>query len=91
MPAGMCATGLASRMHVNSAWAPALVTPKTRSPTSNSVTAPPVASTTPANSIPGIRCFGLTTPVKKRVTKNSALRKPQSVRFTVVAWILTRS
>ena len=55
MPAGMCATGALSRMQTNSAWAPKPLTPKTRSPTSNSVTAAPTASTSPANSMPRIR------------------------------------
>src|SRR5919197_4615573 len=91
IPAGLCASGALSRMQTNSAWAPDPLTPKTWSPTSNSVTAAPTASTSPANSMPRIFRFGRRRPVKNRLMKNSALRSPQSVRLTVVAWILTRT
>ena len=80
----MCANAPLSRTQTNSACAPA-PTPKTRSPTSNSVTAAPTASTSPANSSPRIFRFGRWSPVKKRETKNSALRNPQSVLVTVEA------
>ena len=56
--AGMWAIGPLSRTQVYSACAPEPLTPKTRSPGANSVTADPTASTSPANSIPGIGRFG---------------------------------
>jgi len=49
------------------------------------------ASTTPANSVPMIVTRGLLSPVKNLVMKGLAARKPQSVRFTVVAWTLTNT
>ena len=65
--------------------------PKTLSPTLNSVTAAPTASTSPASSLPRILRFGRRRPVKKREMNDSALRSPQSLRLTVEAWILTRT
>ncbi len=91
MPAGLCASGALSCMQTNSACAPKPLTPKTWSPTSNSVTAAPTASTSPASSMPRIFRFGRRRPVKKREMNELALRSPQSVRLTVVAWILTRT
>ena len=49
----------------------------------------PTASTTPANSLPSTVTLGLRSPVKNRTMKGLAARKPQSVRFTVVACTLT--
>jgi hypothetical protein len=85
------ASGALSPMQTNSACAPEPVTPKTGSPTSNPVAAAPTASTSPASSMPRIFRFGRRRPVKKRVMNSSADRSPQSVRVTVVAWILTRT
>ena len=90
MPAGLCASAPASRTQTYSAWAP-LRRPKTWSPTWNSLTAAPTASTSPASSIPRIFCLGRRSPVKTREKNGFALRQPQSDRFTVVAWILTRT
>jgi hypothetical protein len=59
--------------------------PNTRSPTSNDVTPRPTASTAPANSFPSTVTLGLVSPVKNRTMKGLAARRPQSVRFTVVA------
>ncbi len=89
MPAGLCATAALSRTQTNSACAPKPLTPKTSSPTSNSLTAAPTASTSPASSMPRILRLGRRQPVKYRVKNGFALRQPQSVRLTVVAWILT--
>ena len=47
----MCPSAPLSRTQTSSAWAPER-TPKTRSPSSNSLTAAPTASTSPANSSP---------------------------------------
>ena len=78
MPAGLWASALAAQhgdvLRVRSAGD----MPNTASPTSNSVTAAPVATTTPATSIPMIRRLGRQRPVKKRVKNGSAARKPQS-------------
>ena len=57
----------------------------------SSRTAVPTSTTSPANSMPEIRCFGRRNPVTKRLMKNSALRSPVSVRVTVVANTLTRT
>ncbi len=84
MPAGLCASAPCSRTQMYSAFAPPLI-PNTSSPASNSVTAAPTSSTTPASSIPGVRRFGLVSPVKTREKKGSAARKPQSERVTDVA------
>jgi hypothetical protein len=67
MPVGLRASGALSGRQTNSAWAPAVLalTPKTWSPTSNSVTAGPTASTSPASSVPGIFRFGRRRPVRK--------------------------
>jgi hypothetical protein len=65
--------------------------PNTRSPAENDVTALPTASTTPANSVPRTVAFGFTSPEKNRTMKGLPARKPQSVRFTVVACTLTRT
>ena len=59
--------------------------PRTRS------TAAPTASTSPASSAPRIRSFGRRKPLKKRHRNGFAARTWQSVRLTVVAWILTRT
>src|SRR5256714_14711889 len=90
-PAGLCANGAVSGTQTYSAFAPDLMTPKTSSPTWNSVTAAPTASISPASSMPRIFRFGRRRPVKKRVTNSSAERSPLSVRVTVVAWSLTRT
>ena len=63
--------------------------PNTRSPGSNPATPSPSDSTTPANSQPRIVTFGFDRPPKNRTIHGSAARKPQSVRFTVVAWTRT--
>src|SRR5918995_135120 len=91
MPAGLCAKGALSRMHTYSACAPKPVTPKTWSPTRNSVTAAPAPFTSPASSMPRILRLGRSRPVATRLMKTSALRSPQSVRVTVVAWTLMRT
>ena len=62
--AGMWVTAPAARTLTNSAFAPWPCTPKTRSPTANSVTMEPTASTSPANSMPSVLHFGRRTPVK---------------------------
>ena len=72
-PAGMWASAPASRTQTSSAFAPER-RPKTRSPTANSVTAPPTASTSPASSMPTIRRFGARSPVKTRLKNGSAAR-----------------
>src|SRR5438874_6319741 len=92
MPAGLCASGALSCMQMNSACVPnlnVLVVPKTWSPTPNSWTASPTASTSPASSVPRIRCFGRRSPVKKRLMNGLPARTAQSDRVTVVACILT--
>src|SRR5438067_10202677 len=100
IPAGMCAIRALSRMHMNSACAPKLspLVPKTLSPTANSRTAAPTASTSPANSVPRTRCFGRRRPKTRRLIKERARplrrlasRVAQSNRLTVVAWTLTRT
>ena len=63
--------------------------PNTRSPTLKDVTPAPTASTSPANSFPRTVTLGLMSPVKNRTMNGLAARRPQSVRFTVVAWTLT--
>jgi hypothetical protein len=88
MAAGLCASAPRSPMQTYSACAPDR-RPKTSSPTANSVTAAPTASTSPASSLPRMFRFGRSKPVKKRVKNGSASRQPQSDRLTVVAWILT--
>ncbi len=74
-----------------SAWAPNFHSrnPKTRSPTAKDETPPPIASTTPANSVPRTVTRGLANPVKTRTMRGWAARKPQSVRFTVAKRTLT--
>ena len=59
--------------------------PNTLSPTLKDVTPLPIASTSPANSFPMTIPLGLTSPVKNLEKKGLPDRKPQSVRFTVVA------
>src|SRR5712691_10104122 len=68
MPAGLCAIRALSRMQMNSAYAPNLnpLLPKTWSPTANSLTAAPTASTSPASSLPRIRCFARRMPEMER-------------------------
>jgi hypothetical protein len=75
------------------AWAPngSPLKPNTRSPTAKDVTLGPTASTSSANSVPRILTFGRGSPVRTRTKKGRPARKPQSVRFTVVAWTLTRT
>jgi hypothetical protein len=87
IPGGFDAIGAFSRTHRYSAWAPNLsvFTPKTWSPTANVVTAGPASATTPANSLPRIVRFGRRSPAKSRMNQGDGARKPQSVRFTVVA------
>src|ERR1700687_2817306 len=97
MPAGMCAIRALSRMHMNSACAPNLrpLLPKTRSPTANSLTPAPAASTSPANSLPRIRCLGRRTPETRRLRSETprpllrlASRVWTSNRLTVEAFTL---
>jgi hypothetical protein len=92
-------TGSRRGMQVNSACAPNRnpVEPKTWSPTANSLTAAPAASTTPASSLPRIGCFGRRMPEIERLRsatarplRRLASRVPQSARVTATAWILTR-
>ena len=82
--AGLRAKAALSRAQTYSAWAPGLM-PKSSSPASNSVTAEPTASTTPASSLPRIGRLGRRRPVKTREKNGCAARQPQSDRFTVVA------
>ena len=66
---------------------PVLAEPEPRSPGSNAVTPAPSDSTmTPANSQPRTVTFDFDRPAKNRTIHGWAARKPQSVRFTVVAW-----
>ena len=83
----MVASEPSSGIAMYSAWAPnrPSLYPNTRSPTWKDVTPLPTASTSPANSFPRTVARGLTSPVKNRTKKGLAARKPQSVRFTVVA------
>jgi hypothetical protein len=83
----MVATSPPSGVTRYSACPPSLLplNPNTRSPTSNDVTPRPTASTSPANSLPRIVTLGLASPVSNRTKKGLAARRPQSVRFTVVA------
>jgi hypothetical protein len=84
---GMVASDACSRTQTYSACVPKrpALTPKTRSPTANSLTAAPIASTSPASSVPRIGLFGRSRLLKKRTMNGSGRRKPQSVLFTVVA------
>jgi len=88
--AGMVATGPCSGITRYSACAPnrPSLNPNTRSPMSKEATPPPIASMTPANSVPRT-VGGLARPLKNRTTNGLPARKPQSVRFTVVAWTRT--
>src|SRR5437899_597442 len=74
MPLGLCAIWALCRMQMYSAWAPNLnpVLPKTWSPTANSLTAAPTASTTPASSQPRIRCRGPRMPDMQRLSSMMA-------------------
>src|SRR6202022_3002830 len=100
MPAGICAIRALTGIARYSACAPNLspVVPKTRSPTANSVTAAPAASTSPANSVPRTRCLGRRRPETRRLS-NEMARAPRrlasrgagSNRLSVVAWTLTRT
>jgi hypothetical protein len=87
VPAGLCASEALSRMQTNRAWVPNFheLTPKTWSPASNSVTAAPAASTSPASSLPRIFLFGRSRPVMNQEANGSAARNAVSVRLTVVA------
>src|ERR1700737_5615268 len=100
IPAGICAIRSLARIVRNSACAPNLspVVPKTGSPTANSLTALPTASTCPANSVPRIRCLGRRMPETRRLInemarplRRLASRVAVSNRLTVVAWTLTRT
>src|SRR5205823_5272344 len=100
IPAGMCAIRALTLIEMNSACAPNPIPllPKTPSPTANSLTAAPTASTTPANSVPRTRCFGRRRPKTRRLIKERARplrrlasRVAQSNRLTVVARTLTRT
>ena len=92
-PTGLCASAALSGMQTNSACAPNVqaLTPKTSSPALNSVTAGPAASTTPASSLPRIRCRGRRRPVSRRATGGLPRRVSVSDRLTVVARILIRT
>ena len=87
MSAGIVATEPVAGIVMYSACAPngPSLYPNTRSPTANDVTLLPIASTSPANSFPSTVAFGLTSPLKNRTMNGLPARKPQSVRFTVVA------
>ncbi len=63
--------------------------PNTLSPTWKDVTPLPTASIRPANSVPRTVDRGLTTPGRGLMKKGLVARQEESVRFTVVAWILT--
>src|ERR1700730_10727045 len=100
MPAGVCAIRALAGIVRNSACAPNFspVVPKTCSPTTNSLTAAPTASTSPANSVPRIRCLGRRMPETRRLMnemarplRRLASRVAVSNRLTVVAWTLTRT
>src|ERR1700682_1221174 len=100
MPAGICAIRALTGIARYSACAPNLspVVPKTRSPTANSVTAAPAASTSPANSVPRTRCLGRRRAATRRLSnemarplRRLASRVAVSHRLTVVAWTLTRT
>ncbi len=69
-PSGISATGAVSARHRNSACTPnrQALTPNTRSPARNRVTAGPAASTSPANSLPKTRRRGRFSPVIRRAT-----------------------
>jgi poly(3-hydroxybutyrate) depolymerase len=93
VPTGLCASAALWPMHTYSACAPNVqaLTPKTSSPTVNSVTAGPAASTTPASSVPRIRCRGRRRPVTRRAAGGVPARVSVSDRLTVVARILIRT
>src|ERR1700687_2842444 len=100
MPAGVGAIRALSRMHMTSAWSPnrSPLLPKTRSPTANSLAAAPTASTSPANSLPRMRCLGLWRPETMRLRSDTARplrrfasRVWTSKRLTVLAWTLMRT
>src|SRR2546423_2905630 len=83
-----------------SAYAPNLtpLVPKPWSPTANSSPPAPTASTSPANSLPRIRCFGRRMPEIERLMtviagplRRLASRVAQSPRVTAVARTLTRT
>ena len=84
----MSASAPLSGIAMYSAFAP-VRTPKTRSPTANSLTARPDPLDLTRELDAGNPCFGRRRPVTKRLMKNSALRSPVSVRVTVVARTLT--
>ena len=83
----MAASGPSAGIDRYSAWAPhePSLYPNTRSPTLKDVTPLPTASTTPANSPPRTVTRGPMSPVRDLMKKGLAARKPQSVRFTMVA------
>ena len=83
----MCATAALSRTQTNSACAPEPLTPKTRSPASNLETAAPTASTSPANSVPGILYLGRRRPVKYRERNGFPLR--EEALYALVAGVPT--
>src|SRR6266852_2723430 len=98
IPVGMCAIRSLARIERYSACVPNLspVVPKTLSPTTNSRTAGPTLSTSPANSVPRIRCRGRRRPETSRLMREMAnplrrlaSRVAVSNRLTVVAWTLT--
>jgi hypothetical protein len=63
--------------------------PKTWPPGDNVFTHIPIASISPASSLPNIVFLGLKSPLTNLImTGYSGFRNPQSVRFTVVACIL---
>ena len=66
--------------------------PKTSSPTANSVTAEPTASTSPASSVPTTLRFGRTESGEEtREERVGSAERRSHLRVTVVAWILTRT
>src|SRR5205809_7308999 len=72
--AGLWAMRALSGRQMNSAWAPKLKPdePNTSSPTANSVTAGPMATTSPASSLPRIGCRGRRTPEIRRLRSMTA-------------------
>ena len=90
--AGLCVVGQDSGRHTYSACAPKwrrdtpkTASPKTASPGANAQTLVPTASTSPASSLPRMIARGRRRPLNGLATSGSPRRKPQSVRFTVVA------
>ena len=71
------------------AYAGALMDADRKSPGLKALTPWPIASTTPANSMPRIGCRGRLQPKNNRISAGCGARKPQSVRVTGVACTAT--